>query len=215
MCQALTLLAASDTAEGRPARSVAAPPWLIRYTVQMTMFDRILERFRCFLVESDAGISVWRSIRWAVPLVAPYTPPRNEIPPERARAFVKVEVRPSTIPGAGQGLFAMERIEAGVTIGEYTGDIVDSVFKVLRLPNKDYVALTSNPAISIDALRRPEAMMRYICHHPKEERRNVRYRSDGSRKFLETIRPVDPGQEFLADYSDVYWRLRGITPNGN
>jgi len=165
-------------------------------------------------LEHDAGIYLWRFARWIVPLVAPYTPPRLEIPAERARAFVKVEIRPSVVPGAGKGLFALERIETGVTIGEYTGDIIDSVFKGLRLHNKDYIALTSNPAISIDALRRPEVMMRYINHHPQAAKRNVRYRSEGTRKFVETIRAVDPGEELFADCSDIYWRLRGITPNG-
>ena len=181
----------------------------------MTIFNRILDRLRRFLIKSSAGIQLWRFVRWAVSRVAPYTPPRTEIPPARARAFVKVEVRPSTIPGAGQGLFAMERIEAGVTIGEYSGDIIDSVFKVLRLRDKDYVARTSDPSICIDALRRPEVMMRYICHHPKEQKRNVKFRDDGSRKFVETTQPVDPDEELLTDYSDVYWRLRGITPSGN
>jgi len=165
-------------------------------------------------LEHDAGIYLWRFARWIVPLIAPYIPPRTEIPPERVRAFVEVEVRPSVVPGAGKGLFALERIEAGVTIGEYTGDIIHSLIKGLRLPNKDYIALTSNPAISIDALRRPEVMMRYINHHPQEEKRNVRYRSEGTRKFVETIRVVDQDEELFADYSDIYRRLRGITPNG-
>ena len=165
-------------------------------------------------MENDAGIYLWRFARWVIPLVAPYTPPRTEIPAERAGAFVKLEIRPSVVPGAGKGLFALERIEAGVTVGEYTGDIVDSVFKVLRLSNKDYIALTNNPAICIDALRRPEVMMRYINHHPEAEKRNVRYRSEGASKFVETTRAVDPNEELFADYSDIYWKLRGITPNG-
>lgn len=181
----------------------------------MTIYDRILVRLSRILLKSAAGIYMWRCIRWSVPRIAPYTPPRTEIPPERARAFVKVEVRPSRIPGAGLGLFALEGIEAGITIGEYTGDIIDSVFKVLRLRDKDYVALTSNPAICIDPSRRPEVMMRYICHHPKEEKRNVRYINIGSRKFVESTRRIDSGEEFLTDYSDMYWRLRDITPNGN
>lgn len=178
----------------------------------MRLCDRILDGLRRRFLENDAGIYLWRFARWVIPLIAPYTPPRTEIPPERACAFVKVEIRSSEVPGAGNGLFALERIEAGVTIGEYTGDIVASVFKGLRLRNKDYVALTNDPALSIDAFHRPEAMMRYINHHPQEEMRNVRYRSEGTRKFVETIRPVEPGKELFADYSAIYWRLRGITP---
>ena len=181
----------------------------------MMTIDRILEGLRWRLWKSDAGIYVWRFVHWPVSRVAPYTPPRTQIPPERARAFVKVEVRPSTIPGAGQGLFASEQIEAGVTIGEYMGDIVDSVFKLLRLRDIDYLALTDDPRIFIDPLHQPEVTMRYICHHPKEEKRNVRFRSEGTRKFVETTRLIDPGEELLTDYGNIYWRLRGITPNGS
>jgi hypothetical protein len=181
----------------------------------MKIADRVLERMRRFLLKSDAGIQQLRFLRWAVPRVMPYTPPRADISLERARAFVKAEVRPSRIPGAGQGLFALERVEAGVTIGEYAGDIVDSVFKALRLRDKDYVALTDDPAISIDPFRRPEVMMRYICHHPKAERRNVQYINEGSRKFVRTTRVVEPGEEFFTDYGEAYWRLRGLTPRGD
>jgi hypothetical protein len=109
----------------------------------------------------------------------------------------------------------MERIDVSVTIGEYTGDIVDSVFKCLRLRDRDYVAFTGDPAICVDALRRPEVMMRYVNHHPKKEMRNVRVRNEGSRRFYEATRPVDPGEELFTSYGDIYWRVRGITPNGS
>ncbi|MBI5101578.1 MAG: hypothetical protein HZB33_07085 [Nitrospirae bacterium] len=181
----------------------------------MNTLDRILEGLRWRLWESTPGIFLWHALGWVASRIAPYTPPRAEIPEERARAFVRVEVRPSTIPGAGQGLFSMERIEAGVRIGEYTGDIVHGVFNVLRLRDKDFVARTADPSVCIDALRRPEVMTRYICHHPGEGKRNVRFRNEGSRKFVETTRAVHPGEELLADYGDMYWRLKGVTPSGN
>jgi len=181
----------------------------------MTIFDPTFERLRRYLLKCDAGIHLWRFAGWAVARIAPYTPPRSEIPPERACAFVKVEVRLSTIPEAGHGLFALEEVEAGVRIGEYAGDMVDSVFKVLRLPNKEYVASTGDPFLCIDPSHRPEVMMRYICHHPDKEKRNVRFVDVGPRKFVESTRRIASGEEFLTDYSDLYWRLRGITPNGN
>jgi hypothetical protein len=153
----------------------------------MRLADRVLERVRRRLLKSEIGIVQLRFLRWAIARVAPYTPLPADIPPERARAYVKVEVKPSRIPGAGHGLFALERVEARVVIGEYAGDIVDSVFKVFRLRNKDHVALTDDPSIALDPSRRPEVMMRYICHHPDAARRNVQYINEGSRKYVRTF----------------------------
>lgn len=179
----------------------------------MTFSDLWWLRLRNQLLKSDAGIWLFRGIRWVVPRIAPYTPPRAEIPPERARACVMVEIRPSTVHGAGQGIFALERIAAGVTIGEYTGDVVDSMWRAMRLRDRSYLALTCDAAISIDALRRPEVMMRYICHHPRKGKCNVQFVDQGVRKFVVTTRPVDPGEEFFIDYGDTYWRLKGIRPD--
>lgn len=178
----------------------------------MAVFDLWLLRLRNLLLKSDAGVRLFRPIRWVLLRLAPYTPPRAEIPPERARAFVKVEIRPSTVRGAGQGLFALERIEAGVTIGEYTGDVVDSRWRAMRLRDRSYLAPTCDTAFFIDALRRPEVMMRYLCHHPRKEKRNAQFMDQGIRKFVVTTRPVDPGEELFIGYGDTYWRMMGISP---
>jgi hypothetical protein len=178
----------------------------------MNSLDRFLSRVIWRLTQSEIGIAALRVIRWTAPRVAPYSPPRAEIPPERMAAFVPVEIRPSTIVGAGLGVFAVEPIAAGVTIGEYTGDIVDSVLRSLRLPNKDYLARTGEGSIYIDSSNRPEAVMRYVNHHPNAERRSVEFRNDGRRKFLVTTRAVAAGEELFVDYDWLYWKLRGITP---
>lgn len=181
----------------------------------MTFSDLWLLRLRNVLFKSSAGIIVFRGIRWVLTRLIPYTPPPAEIPAERARAFVTVEIRPSTVPGAGQGLFALERVEAGVTIGEYMGDIVDSFWRLMRSRDRSYQIPTCDPAVTLDALRRPEVMMRYICHHPRKGKHNVQFVDQGVRKFVVTTRPVDPGEEFFVDYGETYWRLMGITPDGS
>ncbi len=179
----------------------------------MKLIDRILLGLfkRLWSSNNIVGIYLYRFAQWLISSVAPYVPPRAEIPSERANAFVKVAVQSSTIPDAGLGLFSLERVDAGVTIGEYTGDVIDSAFNVVRLRNIDYVASTGG-ASWVDAIHRPEVKMRYICHHPKKEKRNVQFRDEGSRKFVETIRPINVGEEIFLDYGDLYWRLRGITP---
>jgi uncharacterized protein len=178
----------------------------------MTFTDWVFLRLRSFLLRSDVGRRFFRFLRWFFSLVAPYTPPRATIPPDRANAYVKVDVRPSTIPGAGQGLFALEPIDVGVLIGEYVGDVVTSVLKAMRLRNKDYLFSTSTPSVMIDGSNRLEAMMRYICHHPRAEKRNVQFLIEGKHVFVKTIRPVFPEDEFFADYGGLYWQVRGVVP---
>lgn len=180
----------------------------------MRLADRAIGRLRAILFRSDAGITVWRLLGQAASRLAPYDPPRAELTPERTRAFVPVEVRESSVPGAGLGLFSRERIAEGVVVGEYTGDVVDSWLRLLRTRNRDYVILTDVSGIAIDAARRPEVEMRYICHHPRPERRNVRYRTEGPRAFVVTTRVVEAGEELLTDYGPDYWRLRRIVPAG-
>jgi hypothetical protein len=161
------------------------------------------------LLASRAGAMLVRGAHGALARIAPHVPQRVEIPPERAAACVRVEVRPSGIPGAGLGLYAAEPVGAGVVIGEYAGDVVGSILKVLRLRSLAYVALDEQ---YIDTSRHPEVAMRYVCHHPRPERRNVDFDGEGGRLFLRTTRPVEPGEEFFVDYGAMYWAVHGVEP---
>lgn len=175
----------------------------------MTRLDEFLLGAGQRLLASRIGAKLVRGAHRTLSRIAPYTPARVEIPPERAHAFVKVDVRPSGIPGAGLGLFAGEHVDAGVLIGEYAGDVVESVFKVLRLRNLAYVAIDEE---YIDTSMHPEAAMRYVCHHPRPERQNVEFSSEDGRLFLRTTKPVQSGEEFFVDYGYVYWAMHGIEP---
>lgn len=176
----------------------------------MRLQDRIILGLRRRTLNRDAGVVVWRTVRWVVSRIAPYDPPRASVSEDRMVPFVNVEVRPSTVPGAGRGLFVLEQVPAGVRVGEYWGDLVDSVLRWLRLRNTDYVSLTANPTVQIDALRRPEALMRYINHHFDPRRCNARYVHVGDRVYVETMRDVAAGEELFCDYGETYWRLRGV-----
>ena len=181
----------------------------------MTLSNQIIFSLRWRMLQSDYGVPIWRLIRWAVPRIAPYIPPRKSISPDQLMPSVKLEIRPSTIPNCGSGAFSLENIGSGVTIGEYSGDVVDSLFKWLRLRNTDYIALTENPAVCIDALAHPEMLLRYVNHHPDRTRMNIQIRTVGVQVFYETTRPVKKGEEFFTDYGDLYWRIRGITPRAD
>ncbi len=41
-----------------------------------------------------------------------------------SKILPQLAVWPSTIPGAGKGLFAMQTIQKGTYLGDYTGDVV-------------------------------------------------------------------------------------------
>lgn len=153
-----------------------------------------------------------RVLHKSVSTLAPYSPPRIEFAAEQFIPFVKAEVRESTIPGAGMGLFALDSVEAGIVIGEYLGDSVDSFFKALRMPDFRYLAMWEKLDGAIDAARHPGMAMRYVNHHPDEELSNIRFRAEGSRVFLLTTRRVEAGAEFFAHYADAYWRLLRVQP---
>lgn len=178
----------------------------------MTLLDQIIYSLRWRMLRSEIGVFAWQGLRRILRHIAPYTPPRITIPAERLAPFVLLEVRPSSIPNTGSGVFALQDIEPGITIGEYSGDTVDSVFNWLRLRETDYLALTDDPAISIDALAHPEMLLRYVNHHPDNSRVNVHLRTKDRRVYFETSRPVTSGEEFFTDYGDLYWRIRRIIP---
>ena len=49
-----------------------------------------------------------------------------------------VEVRPSRVPGGGDGLFATRVFEAGEALGEYYGQVL-SLWQAMNLENRDYL----------------------------------------------------------------------------
>ena len=49
-----------------------------------------------------------------------------------------VEVRPSRVRGAGDGLFATRTFEAGEMLGEYYGQVL-SLWQAMNLENRDYL----------------------------------------------------------------------------
>lgn len=175
--------------------------------------DRILRSIRWRLWRHAAGIRVWRLMERCLGVIWPYTPRAEEISAARARSRYASETRPSTIPGAGMGLFALEDIPANVILGEYCGDFIPSTFRTMRLRNSDYLAFTGIPWLYIDALRHPEVMVRYINHHPDPESVNVRLRQQEEAVFFDTTRPIRRGEEFFTDYGDIYWKLRNIPPS--
>ena len=177
---------------------------------RMTLADRLLHSLTWRLYLTDTGISICRLIRWLAPRICPYTPESSPLSQLTICPNFKVEVRASTITGAGQGLFALEDIPSDEVLGEYSGDRVTSLAKWIRLGNKDYVMTTEIPNLFLDAAARPEVILRYVNHHFDPACRNLTRQADGETVHFLTNRKIVAGEELFVDYGQLYWKLRGV-----
>ncbi|RMF36440.1 MAG: SET domain-containing protein [Chlorobiota bacterium] len=124
-----------------------------------------------------------------------------------------VEVRPSTIPGAGLGLFAVRRIPKDTFLFHYDGDrlsVAEYSERYVELGFGPY-AIELNQRTVIDAHRTDAGIARFICsYHGSGRKPNVQYLSTGKCVEVWTIRTIEPGQELLADYGEEMAKALGL-----
>jgi hypothetical protein len=176
----------------------------------MTLADRFLHSLTWRLYLTDTGISIFRLIRWLGPRIYPYTPELSPLSQLAVCPNFKVEVRPSTIAGAGHGLFALEDIPGDEVLGEYSGDRITSLAKWIRLRNKDYIMTTEIPNLFLDAAARPEVVLRYVNHNFDPACQNLVRQAHGETVCFLTLRKIVAGEELFVDYGQLYWKLRGV-----
>lgn len=118
------------------------------------------------------------------------------------------EVRPSTIPGIGLGLFARSRLRKGDVIGHYTG---------LRLDEEE---ANSEPYVHsrylvwickdwyLDAQGSFGNYTKYINH---SSRPNAELLTSTRWKvaLIQALSRIEPGEEIFFDYGDEYWEVLG------
>eukprot|EP00397_Hematodinium_sp_SG-2012_P026813 GEMP01028132.1.p3 GENE.GEMP01028132.1~~GEMP01028132.1.p3 ORF type:complete len:167 (+),score=36.79 GEMP01028132.1:620-1120(+) len=113
-----------------------------------------------------------------------------------------VEVRMSTLPHAGLGLFALRRFEK-MEVCSYTGTVLTTL-EALRRPHKEYL-MRLGPQIYIDAADDTRVLARYI----NDSRRcwNARFVKlpEHERADVVAIEGIKPGAEIFADYGKWYW----------
>lgn len=115
-----------------------------------------------------------------------------------------LEIRPSTIPHAGQGLFALRSFSSGETLCEYTGDVM-TFWQHQRTRDWTYVVATGKNRF-VNGERYPFAKARYINHHFDPEKINaVFFDAADGRILVNAIRPIRAGEEIYADYGARYW----------
>ncbi|MCS6999415.1 MAG: SET domain-containing protein-lysine N-methyltransferase [Bacteroidota bacterium] len=124
-----------------------------------------------------------------------------------------VEVRESTIPGAGKGLFAVRRLPKDTFLFYYDGDrlsVQEYTERYAELGVGPY-AIELNATTVIDARRTDAGVARFICsYHGSGRKPNVQYYTTGTCVEVWTIRTIEPGEELLADYGEEMAKALGL-----
>lgn len=114
------------------------------------------------------------------------------------------EIRPSTIEGAGMGLFAKRAMGEEDTIGYYTGEVItEKEFHDPDRPFSAYVMWVCSTHIIVG--EGPKAnYTRYINHSDEPNAFLVVSTRWKSARF-EALRAIEPGEEIFFNYGEDYW----------
>ena len=130
-------------------------------------------------------------------------------------AWRRLRVAPSTINGAGEGLFATERIAADETIGFYRGEVL-TLREAVALKDRDYLMGGFGPNAHVDARDAFAMPGRYVNDSFDASRLNARFdKSKATRSArVVALRDIGDGEEIFASYGRSYWSARGFDVNG-
>ena len=120
----------------------------------------------------------------------------------------ELEVKKSTLPGAGLGLFAKSNISKGSRIVEYKGR--RTTWKEVENDYKNGYIYTIDPQHVIDAKTYRKALARYANDAQGMVRKNgiknnARYVVDGLKVYIEAVKNVSAGSEIFVSYGKEYW----------
>ncbi|RYZ30427.1 MAG: SET domain-containing protein [Chitinophagaceae bacterium] len=119
-----------------------------------------------------------------------------------------LEIKTSTIPDAGKGLFTKVFIAKGTRIVEYKGTV--TTWDVVKDdPTNAYIYFVK-PNHVIDARDHPKMMARYVNDakglvRNKARRNNAQFQNDGLRVYIVATKNIEPGEELLVEYGQKYW----------
>ncbi len=117
------------------------------------------------------------------------------------------EIRPSTIPGAGLGLFAKVAIELEDTIGFYTGEVItEEELCAGKYSGSHYILWVSSQHIIVGEGDKAN-YTRYI-NHSEESNAYLVVSTRWKTARLECVRPIKPGDEIFFSYGEQFWSGR-------
>lgn len=114
------------------------------------------------------------------------------------------EVRPSTIEGAGFGLFALCEIAVGETIGYYAGEIISEAELLAgRFAGSDYLLWITREHILVG--EGPRANHTRYINHSEEPNAFLIVSTRWKTARFEAVKPIAPGEEIFFNYGEEYW----------
>lgn len=123
------------------------------------------------------------------------------------------EIRQSSVPGLGMGLFSLVQIDPGQTVGYYTGKIITDKMADRRpyIDSLYLLYICKNHWIHGEG---PLAnYTRYINHDGDQPNVELVVSTRWKTARFYALRPIAPGDELFFDYGAEYWDALGITPN--
>lgn len=127
--------------------------------------------------------------------------PSKAVPPNLPP---EVQVRPSTVPNAGNGLFAKAKLKKGAVLGEYVGEVLSA--KTAEGRDSSYFIYKDEKGPKGDGYvvdgRSMSNPMRWL-NHSKRPNAYAELQSDG-RILFKTKKSVKPGEELFIDYGPDY-----------
>ena len=120
----------------------------------------------------------------------------------------QLEVKESTIPGAGKGLFTKIPITKGTRIVEYKGRL--TTWKEVENDYKNGYIYSINTKDVIDAKTFKKALGRDAndasgLGRKKGISNNSEYVADGLKIYIDAVKDIPAGSEILVAYGKEYW----------
>lgn len=122
----------------------------------------------------------------------------------------QLEVKESSIPGAGKGLFTGKFISKGTRIAEYKGRI--RTWEEVQHDDSNYYIFYVTETHIIDAANYKKSPARYIndakgLHKIKGLNNNAEFICDGMKVFAEATKDIPAGAEIFVGYGKEYWQV--------
>jgi len=122
----------------------------------------------------------------------------------------QLEVKESTISGAGKGLFTKIFIPKGTRIVEYKGRL--TTWKEVKNDYKNGYIYSINAKNVIDAKTYKKALGRYANDASGSGRKkglanNSQYVADGLKIYIEAVKDIPAESEILVSYGKEYWEV--------
>jgi len=118
---------------------------------------------------------------------------------------------PSTIAGAGSGLFAQQRFEKGDRITDYGGQLIDRFKEAKKRPKSHMRTLMSTIAIDGRTLYRVTIPGRSVkglgqfCNHSTSPNAEIyKYDREVAKIYIRALRSIEVGEEITVSYGRSY-----------